>query len=194
LVADRLDAEPVAPPNPYWAKHGLTFQDPDGFRVVLVPARWPPAAGDVHIGWRTGPRSALRSLFEFAEDSHERLDASVGQGRVLAATDGELVVGYVQLVASEAAGDIELKSMAVAGPRQQQGIGSALVERHCRVPRGGRAHDDRRDGDGRHRQPALLPATQVPPVAHRTRRLDPRPTAARPEPRSTASRCAIESG
>jgi catechol 2,3-dioxygenase-like lactoylglutathione lyase family enzyme len=39
-VADRLGVEPVAPANPYWAEHGLTFEDPDGFRVVLVPERW----------------------------------------------------------------------------------------------------------------------------------------------------------
>jgi catechol 2,3-dioxygenase-like lactoylglutathione lyase family enzyme len=39
-VAARLDAEPVAPANPYWAEHGLTFEDPDGFRVVLVPESW----------------------------------------------------------------------------------------------------------------------------------------------------------
>ena len=39
-VAGRLDAEPVASANPYWAEHGLTFADPDGFRVVLVPERW----------------------------------------------------------------------------------------------------------------------------------------------------------
>ena len=38
-VAARLDAEPVPPANPYWAEHGLTLQDPDGFRVVLVPER-----------------------------------------------------------------------------------------------------------------------------------------------------------
>src|SRR3954463_4558729 len=36
-VADRLGVDPVAPANPYWAEHGLTFEDPDGFRVVLVP-------------------------------------------------------------------------------------------------------------------------------------------------------------
>ena len=40
-AAARLDAEPVPPANPYWADHGLTFADPDGFRVVLVPERWP---------------------------------------------------------------------------------------------------------------------------------------------------------
>ena len=39
-VAARLDVDPVAPANPYWAEHGITFQDPDGFAVVLVPERW----------------------------------------------------------------------------------------------------------------------------------------------------------
>jgi uncharacterized glyoxalase superfamily protein PhnB len=28
--------EPVEPKNPYWAEKGLTFQDPDGWRVVLM--------------------------------------------------------------------------------------------------------------------------------------------------------------
>ena len=41
-VAARLGAGPVPPANPYWAEHGLTFADPDGFRVVLVPERWRP--------------------------------------------------------------------------------------------------------------------------------------------------------
>jgi catechol 2,3-dioxygenase-like lactoylglutathione lyase family enzyme len=41
-VAARLAVGPVAPANPYWAEHGLTFADPDGFRVVLVPERWAP--------------------------------------------------------------------------------------------------------------------------------------------------------
>jgi catechol 2,3-dioxygenase-like lactoylglutathione lyase family enzyme len=36
----RIDAEPVEPANPYWAEHGVTIEDPDGFRVVLVPERW----------------------------------------------------------------------------------------------------------------------------------------------------------
>ena len=39
-VAARLGVDPVPPANPYWAEHGLTFEDPDGFRVVLVPERW----------------------------------------------------------------------------------------------------------------------------------------------------------
>jgi catechol 2,3-dioxygenase-like lactoylglutathione lyase family enzyme len=41
-VAERLGVDPVPPDNPYWAEHGTTFLDPDGFRVVLVPERWEP--------------------------------------------------------------------------------------------------------------------------------------------------------
>jgi catechol 2,3-dioxygenase-like lactoylglutathione lyase family enzyme len=41
-VADRLGVEEIAPANPYWAEHGRTFEDPDGFGVVLVPGRWEP--------------------------------------------------------------------------------------------------------------------------------------------------------
>jgi catechol 2,3-dioxygenase-like lactoylglutathione lyase family enzyme len=39
-VRGRLDAEPVPPSNPYWSEHGLIFEDPDGFLVVLVPEAW----------------------------------------------------------------------------------------------------------------------------------------------------------
>jgi catechol 2,3-dioxygenase-like lactoylglutathione lyase family enzyme len=39
-VVERLGIDPIPPANPYWAEHGLTFEDPDGFRVVLVPERW----------------------------------------------------------------------------------------------------------------------------------------------------------
>lgn len=33
---------PVASFNPYWDAHGLTFEDPDGYRVVLVRGDWQP--------------------------------------------------------------------------------------------------------------------------------------------------------
>jgi catechol 2,3-dioxygenase-like lactoylglutathione lyase family enzyme len=36
-ILARVGAVPVEPSNPYWAMHGVTLQDPDGFRVVLVP-------------------------------------------------------------------------------------------------------------------------------------------------------------
>jgi catechol 2,3-dioxygenase-like lactoylglutathione lyase family enzyme len=41
-VLARVRIDPVAPANPYWAEHGITLEDPDGFRVVLVPECWRP--------------------------------------------------------------------------------------------------------------------------------------------------------
>jgi catechol 2,3-dioxygenase-like lactoylglutathione lyase family enzyme len=38
---ERVGATPIAPANPYWAANGVTFEDPDGFRVVLVAREWP---------------------------------------------------------------------------------------------------------------------------------------------------------
>ena len=32
--------QPVPSNNPYWEKRGKTFEDPDGYRVVLQNARW----------------------------------------------------------------------------------------------------------------------------------------------------------
>jgi hypothetical protein len=31
---------PVAAFNPYWDRAGLTFEDPDGYRVVLQRTTW----------------------------------------------------------------------------------------------------------------------------------------------------------
>jgi catechol 2,3-dioxygenase-like lactoylglutathione lyase family enzyme len=33
--------EPVASFNPWWDRSGLTFEDPDGYRVVLWHGAWP---------------------------------------------------------------------------------------------------------------------------------------------------------
>lgn len=44
-IATRLGTVPVTAANPYWAEHGTTFEDPDGFRVVLVPERWEAVSG-----------------------------------------------------------------------------------------------------------------------------------------------------
>ena len=35
---------PVPSCNPYWDRQGLTFEDPDGYRVVLQHAAWDPPA------------------------------------------------------------------------------------------------------------------------------------------------------
>ncbi|PYP81668.1 MAG: glyoxalase [Gemmatimonadetes bacterium] len=34
-------ARPVPSSNPYWDQHGLTFEDPDGYRVVIANLGWP---------------------------------------------------------------------------------------------------------------------------------------------------------
>ena len=39
-VMVRLGVDPVPAANPYWNEHGVTVEDPDGFRVVLVPEQW----------------------------------------------------------------------------------------------------------------------------------------------------------
>jgi catechol 2,3-dioxygenase-like lactoylglutathione lyase family enzyme len=34
--------EPVPSANPYWDRGGVTFEDPDGYRVVLFNGAWDP--------------------------------------------------------------------------------------------------------------------------------------------------------
>jgi ribosomal protein S18 acetylase RimI-like enzyme len=126
----RLGADPVAPANPYWAEHGLTFEDPDGFRVVLVPERWTAdraAAVPIRVEEHTGARTALRWLFELAEDSATELDAYLGAGRVLVARAGERVVGHLQLVDGASPAEVEVRNMAVDPAYRQRGVGRALM-------------------------------------------------------------------
>ena len=40
-AAARAGVPPVAPANPYWLEHGLTLEDPESRRVVLVAERGP---------------------------------------------------------------------------------------------------------------------------------------------------------
>ena len=90
----------------------------------------------MEITWYTGERGQLRTLFALAEDSPQRLEASMDRGRVLVATDGDGIVAYLQLVESDAEYEAEVRSMAVIEQRHRQGIGSALVTRaiaECRV-------------------------------------------------------------
>ncbi|HEY1235332.1 MAG TPA: VOC family protein [Candidatus Binatia bacterium] len=39
---ERCGYKPVKAFNPYWDKQGKTFEDPDGYRVVLQNERWSP--------------------------------------------------------------------------------------------------------------------------------------------------------
>jgi catechol 2,3-dioxygenase-like lactoylglutathione lyase family enzyme len=38
---EKAGHRPVKSFNPYWDKHGRTFEDPDGYRVVLQNGSWP---------------------------------------------------------------------------------------------------------------------------------------------------------
>jgi GNAT superfamily N-acetyltransferase len=126
-VVARLDTERVEPANPYWAEHGVTVVDPDGFRVVLVPERWggEPAAA-IRIAEHLGPRAELRSLFELAEDSAQELDTYIEAGRVLVAFDGDAIVGHLQIT-DAAPTEAEVKNMAVVATHQGRGIGRGLM-------------------------------------------------------------------
>jgi ribosomal protein S18 acetylase RimI-like enzyme len=129
LVA-RLGAEPVAPANPYWAAHGVTLEDPDGFRVVLVPEAW------IRVVEHAGPRSELRPLFALAEDSEQELDAYIDAGRVLVALEGDTIVGHLQLTETGDASEAEVKNTAVDPGHQRRGIGRTLIEAAIELARG----------------------------------------------------------
>jgi GNAT superfamily N-acetyltransferase len=141
----------------YWAANGaVTFRDPDGRGLVLAPwvyGRVPdpvdrPLAPDATtpaastnprlvIDWFDGGRDVLRALFEEAEDSPAQLDAYLNEGRVLVARLGNELVGHLQLVDTEAAGEVELKNMAVVAHVRGTGIGRTLVEHAVTASRAG---------------------------------------------------------
>jgi GNAT superfamily N-acetyltransferase len=81
------------------------------------------------IAWFDGSRQALADLFALADDSPAAVSAYRDLGRVLVAREGDTVVGHLQLIDGERAGEAELKSLAVREDRQGGGIGRRLVER-----------------------------------------------------------------
>ena len=81
----------------------------------------------MRVGLYAGPREALRSLFEMAEDSPAQLDSYLGAGRVLVARSGDEVVGHLQLVDGGRGGAVEIRNMAVREGWQGRGIGARLV-------------------------------------------------------------------
>jgi GNAT superfamily N-acetyltransferase len=83
----------------------------------------------VEISWHEGERERLRSLFALAEDSPQRVEASIGRGRILVAREGGETVGLLQLVETDRETESELLTLAVRESRQRRGIGSALVGR-----------------------------------------------------------------
>jgi len=132
-VAARLAAlghPPAEAENPYWTDNGaVTIEDPDGWRVVLMPQ--PPADRpelSVAVEWYDGDRNALRALFELAEDSAAELDSYLHAGRVLVARMGPEIVGHLQLTGTGQPGEAEVKNMAVRDDWQGQGLGRQLMQ------------------------------------------------------------------
>jgi GNAT superfamily N-acetyltransferase len=82
----------------------------------------------IRIERHAGPREELRPLFELAEDSAAELDAYIDAGRVLIASDGDRVLGHLQLVKTASPFEAEVKNMAVLESHQGRGIGRALIE------------------------------------------------------------------
>jgi ribosomal protein S18 acetylase RimI-like enzyme len=128
-VVARLGAEPVPPANPYWGEHGVTLEDPDGFRVVLVPEPW------IRVAEYSGPRSELRALFALAEDSEQELDSYIETGRVLVALEGESIVGHLLLTETDEPAQAEVKNTAVDVAHQGRGVGRALMEHAIELAR-----------------------------------------------------------
>jgi hypothetical protein len=76
------------------------------------------------IEWFEGSRAALADLFAPADDSPERVASSRDLGRVLAARDGPIVIGHLELIAGERADEAEVKSIAV---RDLSGVAKVLA-------------------------------------------------------------------
>ena len=51
-------ARPVPSSNPYWDERGVTFEDPDGYRIVIENAAWPPASAADATDGSAGPAVA----------------------------------------------------------------------------------------------------------------------------------------
>jgi len=149
LLSGGLPPDPA--PHPYWAAHGaVTFLDPDGRGVVFAPWVYghdPVPGGSeggqasrpatpLQIDLYDGDRAAVRPLFELAEDSAVQLDGYLHEGIVLVARRAGHLVGHLQLVASDTAGEAEVKNMGVVPEYRGSGVGRALVDaavERCRV-------------------------------------------------------------
>ena len=142
-VAARLDTDPVAPANPYWADRALTFEDPDGFRVVLVPEPWIENAVVPVRDATAAERTVLEALQRRSSDVwaayRDQLAANPdaialpssfirnGWVRVAVAGDGD-PVGFSVVIPAAGSTTHELDGLFVEPRHMGRGIGRALVE------------------------------------------------------------------
>ena len=85
--------------------------------------------------WFEGDRAELADLFALADDSAQLVLDYRDSGRVLVARDEDAVIGHLQLIGGEVAGEAELKSLAVSERHQRRGVGRMLVERAIAIAR-----------------------------------------------------------
>jgi GNAT superfamily N-acetyltransferase/extradiol dioxygenase family protein len=143
-AVQRMEAAGFAPVpayNPYWDAQGRTFEDPDGYRVVLQQAAWAPqAAAPVTLrDFRSGDQPVFRQLNEEwishyftlepadlkALDHPEEYILEPG-GCILLAEVGGQVVGTCALIKMPDGRSYELAKMAVSPAAQGQQIGYLL--------------------------------------------------------------------
>jgi GNAT superfamily N-acetyltransferase/catechol 2,3-dioxygenase-like lactoylglutathione lyase family enzyme len=156
-AADGLRANGIAPLSFFGAETSepsvigwmpaaaVYFRDPDGHLIeYLAMLDEPPRADRGVVPWSewasrdprsevvrvepyTGARSALRALFEEAEDSTAELNSYISAGQVLVAHAGDVVVGHLQLI-DDNADTSEIKNMAVEAAYRGRGIGRRLID------------------------------------------------------------------
>ncbi|WP_405863572.1 GNAT family N-acetyltransferase [Streptomyces sp. NBC_00005] len=95
--------------------------------VHTVRGPWAETPDGVCVVQYDGSREKLRPLLELAEDSPTQLDSYIEDGRVLVALRGTDAIGHLQLVASDRAGTLEIKNMAVRKDLQRTGVGRRLM-------------------------------------------------------------------
>ena len=90
----------------------------------------------ITIGSFDSDRETLRPLFSLADDSPQQIALYLNLGEILVAREGELIVGYVQLVPDGTGGACEIKSIAVRQERQCRGTGTQLIDAAIGLCRG----------------------------------------------------------
>lgn len=122
--------------NPYWPRNGArVFRDPDGYRLIVVPA----TGGDHDDGtsntgdtlWRivaAGPeRDAYLPLFHLADDSADQVLSYYQTGTLFALdTVAGTPIGIV-LAVDQPDGSVELKAVAVEESLHDQGVGTRML-------------------------------------------------------------------
>lgn len=97
------------------------------------------ADAPMHIRTFDGDRRSLNSLFMLADDSKRQISEYIDHGEIVVATEGEAIIGHLQIAEADEPGALEIKSMAVHEAHQRKGLGRGLVKEaitRCRA-RGG---------------------------------------------------------